>query len=177
MGSPRPGPVCPPSLPVRLSVLHSPPLTLPHAGQEKGILGEFFFHIVKKCFVDKCNVTKDSFQDTLFNSTHSFLKSIADNESEIAFPISRPLKMWLTSDNYSGPPLRILEFIASPGYSLIMDVQIFNDKANEIVMKTLMTNTWPIIAFTLLLAGISGICVWILVRVLFIKSPLCIDIN
>jgi len=70
--------------------------------------------------------------------------------------------MWLTSDNYSGPPLRILEFIASPGYSLIMDVQIFNDKANEIVMKTLMTNTWPIIAFTLLLAGISGICVWIL---------------
>lgn len=74
------------------------------------------------------------------------------------------MKMWLSDDDYIGQEMSFQEFFASPGYSLVMDVEYINKKANDIIVQSLMENTWPIIVFTLLIAGISGIIVWILVR-------------
>ena len=73
------------------------------------------------------------------------------------------MKMVLSGDSYLGPLLIFEVFIKSSGYSLIMDVENFNQKSNDIVFDTLLVNTWPIFVFTLLIAGISGICVWMLV--------------
>lgn len=161
----QPPPVMgPDNAPVRVSVLHIPPLILQSSsdGKIKGILGEFFAEIVKMCFIKHCNLTRDFFNVTLYNTTQRFLKSIEDSKAEIAFPISRPLKMWLSHSNYTGPDMHFEDFFKSPGYSLIMDVGNVNEKANAIVMQTLLENTWPIIVVTLLFAGISGIFVWML---------------
>ena len=160
--------MCPDNAPVRVSVLHIPPLILQSSshGEIKGILGEFFAEIIKMCFIKHCNSTRDFFNVTLYNTTQRFLKSIEDSKAEIAFPISRPLKMWLSDSNYTGPDMYFEDFFKSPGYSLIMDVGNINEKANAIVMQTLLENTWPIIVVTLLFAGISGIFVWMLVRLL-----------
>lgn len=157
---------CPTSLPIRISALNFPPLVEPSQGSTaapKGVLGEFMIDIIKKCFRD-CKFTLSSVQTTVFNTTWSFLKSIQDGEAEIAFPITRPMKMWLSDDDYIGQEMSFQEFFASPGYSLVMDVEYINKKANDIIVQSLMENTWPIIVFTLLIAGISGIIVWILVR-------------
>lgn len=159
--------VCPLNMSqIRISVLNVPPLTLPgsrgHGEKVTGILGKLFLKIIRKYIHRNC--TSFSLNFTQFHITQNFLESISDNEADIAFPITRPQKMWLSSDSYNGPDLIFEEFIESPGYSLIMDVGCFNMKANNIVMKTLVQNTWPIIVFTLLLAGISGMCVWVLVR-------------
>lgn len=157
---------CPTTLPVRISALNFPPLVEPSQDNKtapKGVLGEFISHIIKKCFRD-CKLTLNSVQTTVFNTTWSFLKSIQDGEAEIAFPITRPIKMWLSDDDYIGQEMEIQEFFTSPGYSLVMDVEYINKKANDIIVQSLMENTWPIIVFTLLIAGISGIIVWILVR-------------
>ena len=160
---------CPiPQTGLRLSILQDPPFAEFTSEGVKGILGEFFAEIHKKCLLNapECksvsrNVTiKDR---TLFNSTTSFLSAIKGNTTDIAFPITAPLKMNLSGDSYVGPRLLFEIFITSPGYSLIMDVENFNRKSNDIVFDALLVNTWPIFVFTLLIAGISGIFVWMLV--------------
>ena len=161
---------CPTTLPVRISALNFPPLVEPspdRANALKGVLGEFIIHIIRKCFLRDCKLNASSVQTTVFNTTWSFLRSIQDGEATIAFPITRPIKMWLSDDDYPGPEMSFPEFFASPGYSLVMDVEYINKKANDIIVQSLMENTWPIIVFTLLIAGISGIIVWILVRLNF----------
>ena len=173
---PPPGPVCPENypnlLPFRISVLDDAPFAISSPnGRISGIVADFFLEIVKKCFIRECNVTLESFQYNVFNTTSSFLESVSNSEVDMAFPISRPLMMWLSGDTYKGPPLKFDDIIKSPGYSLIMDVGIFNGKANDLVMTNLMQDTWPIIAFIVLLAGISGICVWMLVRLLYNRDP------
>ena len=148
-----------------LSVLVHPPMTTDYRDQNfKGILGDFFGEIIEKCFVEQCQISPKSFKITVFNSTASFVGSMKENNSDIAFPIMRPLKMFLTSDDYNGSRFRFEEFMKTPWYSLILDVKNFNSKANSIVFKTLGESVWPIVIFTLLIAGISGICVWALVR-------------
>lgn len=146
-----------------LSVLVHPPMTTDYRDQNfKGILGDFFGEIIEKCFVGQCQMSPESFKITVFNSTASFVVSMKENNSDIAFPIMRPLKMFLTSDDYNGSRFRFEEFMKTPWYSLILDVKNFNSKANSIVFKTLGESVWPIVIFTLLIAGISGICVWAL---------------
>lgn len=156
--------VCPLSTTVNVSVLALPPFAmLPSSGEGKGILGDFFHRIVQNCVLKQCNLTIDSIQVTTFNNTRNLKESLETGKAEIAFPLSRPLKMMLSGEDYVGPALILEQLIKSPGYSLIMDVGIFNGKANDIVLTRMLQNIWPIIVFTILLAGISGICVWILV--------------
>ncbi|RMX42725.1 hypothetical protein pdam_00018966, partial [Pocillopora damicornis] len=121
-----------------LSVLVHPPMTTDYRDQNfKGILGDFFGEIIEKCFVGQCQMSPESFKITVFNSTASFVVSMKENNSDIAFPIMRPLKMFLTSDDYNGSRFRFEEFMKTPWYSLILDVKNFNSKANSIVFKTL----------------------------------------
>ena len=164
---PPPGPVCP-STGLRISILYLPPFTN-NTGSKiyRGILGDFFQHIVKKCFVQMCQLSMNSSTLKVFNSTESFIEDIAANNTDIAFPITRPTKMFLSGETYTGPLLMFDTLIKSPGYSLIMNVESVNSKANDIVFAALLESTWPIFVFTLLIAGISGICVWALVRSYF----------
>lgn len=159
--------VCPPVgiTVLNVSALVLPPFTmLPSSGDGRGIVGDFFHRILENCLIKQCrSLTKDSIQVTTFNTPRSFIESLVNRKAGIALPIPRPLKMMLSGEDYTGPALILEQLIESPGYSLIMDVRIFNGKANDIVMTRMLQNTWPIIVFTILLAGISGICVWILV--------------
>lgn len=164
---PRTG-TCPiPRTGIRISILNDPPFTEFKSGEVEGILGEFFTEIQKKCFLDtpECkSVSRNvTIEKSLFNSTANFVSAIEGNTTDIAFPITAPMKMVLSGDIYLGPLLIFEVFIKSSGYSLIMDVENFNQKSNDIVFDTLLVNTWPIFVFTLLIAGISGICVWMLV--------------
>ena len=158
---------CPiPRTELSISILEEPPFTEFKSGEVKGILGEFFTELQKKCFLNslECKSARNvTFKKLLFNSTTNFSSAIEENTTDIAFPITAPLKMTLSGDAYFGPGLIFEVFITSSGFSLIMDVENFNRKSNDIVFNTLLENTWPIFVFTLLIAGISGICVWMLV--------------
>ena len=121
---------------------------------------------MKQCIIKahECNLSQKDFRRKLFNSTTSFMSGIEENKTDIAFPISAPMKMLLSGENYTGPSLEFATFINSEEYSLIMDVGNFNQEANDIVFALLRANIWPIFVFTLLIAGISGIFIWVLVR-------------
>lgn len=160
---------CPiPSTGLTISVLHDPPFTEFQSGKVKGILGEFYQETAKKCFKNapdaECRLRQEVLKTQLYNSTSSFISAIEKNTTDIAFPVSEPVKMLLSGERYTGPMMMFEVFIKSKEYSLIMDVKNFNYEANEIVFKALLVDTWPIVVFTLLIAGISGILVWVLVR-------------
>ena len=160
-----PPPTCPPTG-LSVSIFEDPPYTEFESDKVKGILGEFFTEIQKKCFLNTLECKSSPFKNITIKrsrSIASFSSAIEGNTTDVAFPITAPLKMTLSGDNYSGPILIFERFIKSSGYSLIMDVENFNQKTNDIVFDTLLVNTWPIFVFTLLIAGISGICVWMLV--------------
>ncbi|KAL9981440.1 hypothetical protein ACROYT_G010146 [Oculina patagonica] len=156
--------VCPPDG-LSLSVLHAPPfITVSHSGQVEGLLGEYFSLIIQRCFTHKCKSFSYSIRPTIFNSTESFISTIRENKTDVAFPLSRPLMMSLSGrrDSTEPQPVTFETFMISPGYSLIMDVEHVNDKVSELELNSLFENSWPIVVFTLLIAGISGMVVWIL---------------
>ena len=149
---------------IRVAVLLIPPLTMkPSNDTVTGIIGEFFRKIITKCsgFKDK-DLNPTCFQNTVFDDAGDFQASILNNRTDIAFPISARMKKVL-SDQTNDVKLIFHELIEIPGYSLIMDTEHINGKVNDIAMSRLVENTWPIMVFTILLAGISGMCVWILV--------------
>lgn len=166
--------VCPPDG-LSLSVLHAPPfITVSHSGQVEGLLGEYFSLIIQRCFTHKCKSFSYSIRPTIFNSTESFISTIRENKTDVAFPLSRPLMMSLSGrrDSTEPQPVTFETFMISPGYSLIMDVEHVNDKVSELELNSLFENSWPIVVFTLLIAGISGMVVWILVSRTVILVPI-----
>ena len=178
---------------LKASVLRVPPYTmLSNSGELEGILGDFFTRIARRCFLKNCGLPRSAIQITLFNSTEDFVSAIQGNKTDIAFPISGPMMMHVrdSSHEYSqtGTLLEFELFLQSPGYFLIMDVQHVNSKVIAIELMNLVQNSWPIVVFTLLIAGISGMVVWILVSqaiyevllqryTLHVEIPSCTTVN
>ncbi|KAL9981438.1 hypothetical protein ACROYT_G010144 [Oculina patagonica] len=147
-----------------VSVLIDPPYTEFESGKVKGILGLYLHKIIKNCFIKspECRLSASVFRMKVFNDTASFFSDIEENKTDLAFPISSPRKKNMSDESYTGPNMHFEVFIKSVEYSLIMDVKNFNRKMNDIVFAALLVSVWPIVVFTLLIAGISGIFVWIL---------------
>lgn len=160
---------------LNVSVLRAPPYTmLSNSGEVIGILGDFFSRITRRCFIRGCGLPKSAIQIMLFNSTEDFVSSLQENETNIAFPVSWPVMMRVRDSSHehskTGTALQFEVFLESPGYYLIMDVQHVNSKVIAIELINLLQNSWPIVVFTLLIAGISGMVVWILVSKAIKKS-------
>ena len=162
-------PFCP-QAGISVSILHFPPLTMARSSERiEGLLGEFFFQVAQRCFVGECKMSESAITTTFFNSTEDFMSTIRRNKTNIAFPITRSMKMSLSrrhkQDTESMPTGVTFElFLTSPAYVLIVDVENVNNKVSRQELNSLFENAWPIVAFTLLIAGISGMVVWILVR-------------
>ena len=165
-------PPCPiSSTGLTISVFRDPPFTEFENSKVKGILGGFFEMTMKQCIIkaQECNLSEKYFRRKLFNSTTSFMLDIEENKTDIAFPILRPMKMSLSKHDHSNTEssqalVRLELFLTSPAYLLIMDVDNVNRKVSRQELNALFENSWPIVAFTLLIAGISGMVMWILVR-------------
>ena len=153
---------------LNVSVLRVPPYTmLSNSGEVIGILGDFFSRITRRCFIHGCGLPQSAIQIKLFNSTEDFVSALQENETNIAFPVSRPVMLHVRDESHehsnTGTSLQFDVFLESSGYFLIMDVQHVNSKVIAIELINLLQNSWPIVVFTLLIAGISGMVVWILV--------------
>lgn len=153
---------------LKASVLRVPPYTmLSHSGKLEGILGDFFSRIAQRCFIQGCKLPRSTIQITLFNSTDDFISALQKNKTDVAFPISGPMMNHIRDASIgpkqTGPVYAFEVFLQSPGYYLIMDVHRVNGEVIALELMNLIQNSWPIVVFTLLIAGISGMVVWILV--------------
>ena len=80
---------------------------------------------------------------------------------DFAFPIQVDAKAALKDE----PDVTLIRAFVSSGFSLVMNMKQCQEESRE-QLFTSITSQWPILASMILLSGISGIIVWLLVRIL-----------
>ena len=157
-----------------VSILVIPPYTIiSDSGELIGILGDFFDDIIHRCLLRFCGLSKDAFNMTFINSSKEFQMILQNNMTDFALPVSKPMQLLLRPDDHDAQPLMMVEqIISSPGYSLIMDVENVNVRANKAALIKLYTESWPITIFTFMVTGISGMVIWILVSIIYFPKYL-----
>lgn len=96
------------------------------------------------------------------DSFHELLEEITSGRSDIILPLTSRLENNLSWPDYTGSPLNFKDITKASGGALIVDKNHFNQRSKELMLKALF-DTWPIFVYTFILAGVSGICIWILV--------------
>ena len=157
-----------------VSILVIPPYTIiSDSGELIGIVGDFFNDIIHRCLLRFCGLSKDAFNMTFINSSKEFQMILQNNMTDFALPVSKPMQLLLRPDDRDAQPLMMVEqIISSPGYSLIMDVENVNVRANKAALIKLYTESWPITIFTFVITGISGMVIWILVSIIYFPKYL-----
>ena len=80
---------------------------------------------------------------------------------DFAFPIQTDAKEALKDE----PDVTLIRAFISSGCSLIMNMKQCHEESRE-QLFTSIRSQWPILAAMILLSGISGIIIWLLVRIL-----------
>lgn len=157
-----------------VSILVIPPYTIiSDSGELIGILGDFFDDIIHRCLLRFCGLSKDAFNMTFINSSKEFQMILQNNMTDFALPVSKPMQLLLRPDDHDAQPLMMVEqIISSPGYSLIMDVENVNVRANKAALIKLYIESWPITIFAFMVTGISGMVIWILVSIIYFPKYL-----
>lgn len=78
---------------------------------------------------------------------------------DFAFPIQADAKDALKDE----PNVTLIRAFVSSGCSMIVNTEICKAESREQLL-TSITSQWPILAFIILLSGISGVVIWLLVR-------------
>jgi hypothetical protein len=90
------------------------------------------------------------------------VQDITTGRCDIALPITSILQINLTWPDYTGNPLIFRSIVKTGSRALIVNKNHFNQKSMDSMLQALL-DTWPIFAYTFVLAGLSGICIWVLV--------------
>ena len=113
-----------------------------------GIFPEFLTHMIKVC----CGANATSLEYQIEVQDENGLQGCVKNEStDFVLPLSR-----------QQPHQVVLKFIESPGMTLVLNRKAIESTAQRTVWKTL-TEAWPLLVLTVLLAAIAGILMWALV--------------
>lgn len=129
---------------------------------KQGILWEFMYNNLQYCF-PKCDVA--SMNILFVNNTEDFTNIIEQGKTDLAFPISASLEKDLQHyDHFLDTSNQIMFYkvVESPGQAFVICREVFQERARKKVVNALLSS-WPIFVFTFLLAGISGVCIWVLV--------------
>ena len=155
-----------PKIPLRITIWNFPPYVIVQNDSRSdpklsGISLEFFWKLVEKCYK---NCSKEVFQVNTVDSDEELIEAFETNATDIAFPITRQLKIELkdrlvhTSAGLTFQPLTV-----SQGYLYVVDAENQREQFLENAITSLFDDTWPMIVLILLLGGIAGSLVWLLV--------------
>ena len=103
---------------------------------------------------------------TEVSSQDEFWTYIANETVDLALPIDPYISSSLAEkllDSY-GDNITLIPVLKSPGFAMVIDYSVCKNRVQHVTINTILS-TWPICAVMLLLAGISGIFIWALVRV------------
>lgn len=93
-------------------------------------------------------------------SSDEMVKLIEDKKVDFGFPILSDAKARLKSQ----PRVTFIRAFVSSGCSMIVNLKQCEAESREQLL-TSITSQWPILACIILLSGISGVVIWLLVRV------------
>ena len=95
------------------------------------------------------------------HSWREIVDLIKEKKVDLAFPIQADSKAELKYE----PDVTLIRAFVSSGCSMIVNTKICEAESREQLL-TSITSQWPILASMILMSGISGIIIWILVRIL-----------
>ena len=144
--------------------LHNPPYVKANSTKWHGLIYDFVQAGLIRCFRRySCNMTKMHWKEVFSEEKLSSLT--LEEKTDIAIPITPSLFSSLTEELSTSRNWRVTLFtiVESPGLALVIDYDACKTKIEKIITYTILS-AWPVCAVILLLAGISGISIWALVR-------------
>ena len=145
-----------------IALLDFPPYIM-NSSNEKGFMYETI-----KWFVDFTCFSREEIDPQACKMVPIYVRSSLDmvdlikrKKVDFAFPIQADAKTALKDE----PDVTLIRAFVSPGCSLIMNMKQCQEESRQ-QLFTSITSEWPILAAMMLLSGISGIIIWLLVRIL-----------
>lgn len=139
---------------VSISALINPP----YVDTTSGIINELILDGLRTCFKTKiCEEKIKHLQWKWLQSEDEMVTAIKKKQSELVFPVPPSLITKRKRQEVEYYPV-----VTSPGLALIVNYHACKKIANTVLSQT-VSSVWPILVFTLLLAGISGVCMWAMV--------------
>ena len=145
-----------------IALLDFPPYIM-NSSNEKGLMYEKI-----KWFVDLTCFSRGEIDPEACKMVPIYVRSWLDmvdlikrKKVDFAFPIQADAKTALRDE----PDVTLIRAFGSPGCSLIMNMKQCQEESRQ-QLFTSITSEWPILVAMILLSGISGIIIWLLVRIL-----------
>ena len=142
-----------------IALLDFPPYIM-NSSVEKGFMYEKI-----EWFVDFTCFNKEENDPDICKMVPIFVRSslemvdlIKKKRVDFAFPIQADAKKALEDE----PDVTLIRAFVSSGCSMIVNTKICKAASREQLL-TSITSQWPILAFIILLSGISGVVIWLLV--------------
>ncbi|EDO39895.1 predicted protein [Nematostella vectensis] len=155
-----------PTEPIIVHILSLPPYAWQvNNTHSAGIAFTFIRRGLEKCF-SHCNASQPKY--VFVNSTDELRAVLLQNATDIALPITSALENELddgddpTFDYYQKHPHLVFDsLVNSPGLSYVIHLGNTNDVVKNHMINALV-EVWPVVIYCILLAGISGILVWVM---------------
>ena len=145
-----------------IALLDFPPYII-NSSNEKG-----FMHEKIKWFVDFTCFSREEIDPEACKMVPIYVRSslemvdlIKRRKVDFAFPIQADAKTALKDE----PDVTVIRAFVSSGCSLIVNLKQCQEESRQ-QLFTSITSQWPILVAMMLLSGISGIIIWLLVRIL-----------
>lgn len=143
---------------ISISVLEDPPY-VDDTNISNGIISEFIMYALTACFDAKS--CEKNLQWRSLHSEEEIVTAIKKKQAQLVFPIPSRL---ITSSKRLAKTVEYYPVVTSPGFALIVNYHACKKIANKALSQS-VSSVWPILAFGILLAGISGVFVWGLVSI------------
>lgn len=145
-----------------IALLDFPPYIM-NSSLERGFMYDKIKWFVDfTCFSREENDPEACIMEPIFTrNSEEIFKLLKERSVDFAFPIEAEAKAALKDE----PDVTLIRAFVSSECSLIVNVKQCQDESRE-QLFTSITSQWPILACMILLSGISGVIIWLLVRIL-----------
>lgn len=143
-----------------ISVLIDPPYVDNNIAT--GIISDFILYGLTVCFKTKtCENKIKTLHWRKLQSEEEMVTAIKAKQAKLVFPVPPSL---ITNRKRLAKTVDYYPVVTSPGLALIVNYHSCKKIANSALSQT-VSSVWPILAFSLLMAGISGVFIWAIVSI------------
>lgn len=142
---------------VSISALIDPPYVV-DSNVTKGIISEFIIEALRTCFDTKiCRGKIRHLQWRSLYTQDELSQAVKKKQSDLVFPVPPSLR------SRRRQTVNYYPVITTPGLALIVNYHACKKIAGTL-LSTTVSSVWPILVFSLLMAGIMGVLIWAMVR-------------
>ena len=146
-----------------VALLDFPPYIMNSSIQRGFMYEKITWFVDFTCFGREDSDPEACIMEPLFvQNSEEMVELIKEKKVDFAFPVQADAKAALKDV----PDVTLIRAFVSSGCSMIVNTKQCEEESREQLL-TSITSQWPILAYIILLSGISGVVIWLLVRKYF----------